>query len=191
MITRFAGLEKIAPDIIKFPFVETFKAIINLKLHRKVASSIAKICALIVGLIIGYIFPEIGGFMSFFINLFITNPVNAAVLNTITLAASMVLSASVLMFITKKLFNYYNTQKYGVSNSELRLTERDRKILELKFTDDGLSKEKVNKRIQQIEDRINFLVNKITLYKLSNDNDLKVTAKVALNGLKEGIYHFF
>ncbi len=190
-MTKFAGLDKIAPDIIKFPFVKTFKAIINLKLQRKIGSSIARICALTAGLAIGYIFPEIGSFMSFFVNLFIANPLNPLVLNTISIAASMVLSASVMMFITKKLFNYYNTQKYGVSNSELRLTERNRKLLNLKFTLDGLSKEKVNKRIQQIEDRIHFLVNKITLYKLSNDYDLKTTAKVALNGLKRGDISFF
>lgn len=190
-MNKFQGLENLAPSIVKFPFVTAIKAVVNLKLGKKIPSSLAKIFALIAGLAIGYLFPEIGSFMSFFLNLFMTNPMNTKISAGITYACSMVLSASVLMFVTKKVFQYYYMSKYGVTNPELRLTESDRKTLNLLFEDEKLSKPEIIEKINDIEVRIKYLVNKIRLYKLTGNDEGKETAKFALSALKRGDFLIF
>lgn len=187
-MANFVGLEKITPSIIKFPFEQLLRSVINLKIGRKVPSSIAKIFAFIGGLAMGYLLPEIGNFMAFFLGLFVTTPFSAAVISTITVACSMILSASALMYLTKKMFQFYYEEKYGVSNPELRLTDRDRNILFLKFAEANgdLENDDINKKINELNNKITYMLGKIKIYKLTNQDTHRKTAKLAVTGLKIG-----
>lgn len=190
-MNKFHGLENVAPSIIKFPFVSAFKAIVNIKLGRKIPSSIARIAALCLGLFMGYFFPGIGSFMSFFLGLFVTNPLSVSLVTGLNYAVSMVLSAAVFMFITKKIFQYYYLNKYGVTNPELRLTEKDIKQLRLLYEDDGLTRQEINKKIDSINARVRYLVNQIKLYKIIGQETKQKALKYALNCLKRGDFSVF
>jgi hypothetical protein len=178
------GLQNVAPAILRFPIEKTVKAIANLYARRKIPSSIGRLVALGVGLALGFFFPQVGQAAFFLLSLLMGITINTAVTIVLSTIASMYLMGTLAMFLTKKGFQFYYNNRYGVSNPEHRLTDRDRKRLYELYAD--RSEAEAQKEVALIEKRINFLANEIRYLKLKKQPEAAENAKYVLNCLKLG-----
>lgn len=178
------GLEKLTPAVIRFPIEKTIKAFVNLKLKRKTASSYVRIVALIAGLIMGYLFPQIGEIMAVLVGLASSLAISPVLLTSLTMLCSMVLTATVFIYVAKISFQYFYTKKYGYSNSEYRLTDNDKELLLVKFQHMG--KQEQEEIFSTLEKSIVLICSDIQRFKLTQQMDFKKIAKDTLNRLKLG-----
>lgn len=190
-MSGYSDLETLTPAIIKYPFKKVLKALIDIKLGRRIGYNITIIFAAVLGLVIGYVFPGIGALMSFLLTLFLETQVSTAVISTISMAVSMILASSLLIYITKDIFKKYYISKYGVSNPDHKLTAEDKVILQYKFTDEGLSEDEIKEKIKGLEQRVDFLIDKMKLFKMTEEHEKRRTARCALYDLKRGDMSLF
>ncbi|MGE3921069.1 MAG: hypothetical protein AB7F64_09115 [Gammaproteobacteria bacterium] len=185
-MNEYAGLNELTPLIIKYPFEKLFKAFFNIKLRKKMAKSLGTIIAFGLGVFVGFTFPGLGYFIVFMLNILFSIPVNSAVISGISMAVTMVLASSLFIYLNEKIFQSYNTTKYGFSNTDWIFTKKDRDLLQLIISDEdeSLTPHQVKQNVLDIENRFKFLVEKIRIYKITRQNDKKETAKIALKCLR-------
>jgi prepilin signal peptidase PulO-like enzyme (type II secretory pathway) len=177
--------KELPSTIFMYPFEKIIKAFSNLANGRKIAPSIARIITVIACIAISCYLPQIPAISVYLIG-FISAGIGisgAGALAIGTMGLSIVLMA-VSLAIVKKAFQLYYSHKYEVTNSEHRLTARDIKRYKELYPE--MSEEQMNKFINDVQEKIQYVLQQLKKYKKQERYDMAKSMKYILNRLKYG-----
>ncbi len=176
---------EISSSVFTYPFEKTIKAISNIIARRKLLSSIFRLLAVAASIAVSIYVPQIPAVSIYLIG-FISAGIGVTGAGAIAIGSvgMAIILTGISIAITKKFFQYYHKRRYGFSNPEHRLTNRDIEKIRKRYPE--LSETQIDVKIDEIRKKIHHLSVQIRKYKSEERHSDAKALKYILNRLKTG-----